>query len=130
MTRTPHVGSRGHTLELRERIVTAVREGRSRHSVARAFAVDPDTVRRYLALAEQGRLHYVGSSSGRPRRVTAQHEEHLLRQLDEHPNATLTEHARLLQEATGLTVSFKTVDRVFARRGVTRDRTAGRQKPA
>ena len=39
----------------------------------------------------------------------------LLKQVNEKPDSTLEEHRVLLEEATGLKISFKTVDRVFRR---------------
>ncbi len=73
-----------------------------------------------------GTLHEVGRSSGRPPRVSPVHEQQLLKQLDEYRDATLTEHARMLEEATGLRVSFKTVDRVFRRHNITHKKNTGR----
>ena len=123
-----NVGGRGYALELRERIVERVGNGHTIHDAARHYSVHPTTVVRYLALDQQGQLGVVLTSPGRPRRVTSLDEVQLMRQLDEHPDATLIEHARMLEEATGLVVSFKTVDRVFARHGITHKKNAGRQR--
>lgn len=60
----------------------------------RQFSVHPTTVQRYLDLNQQRQLGLVLSSPGRPRRVTSTHEAQLRRQLDDHPDATLIEHAR------------------------------------
>ncbi|PTA66308.1 IS630 family transposase [Deinococcus arcticus] len=117
------VGGRGYGLDLRERIVRAVASGGSVHLVAQQFSVHPTTVQRYLQLNQQGQLGLVRTSPGRPRRVTSAHEAQLLQQLADHADATLTEHARMLEAATGLAVSFKTVDRVFARHGITHKKT-------
>lgn len=117
------VGGRGYALELRERIVRAVEGGGAVAQMTQQFSVHPTTVQRYLALNEQGQLGLVLTSPGRPR-----HEAQLLQQLDKHPDATLTEHARMLEDATGLAVSFKTVDRVFARHGITHKKNGGRQR--
>ena len=54
-------------------------------------------------------------SSGRPRIVQEHHELQLLKQAEEKPDSTLEEHSVLLEAATGLKISFKTVDRVFRR---------------
>lgn len=123
-----NVGGRGYALELRERIVEGVGKGHRIHDVARQFSVHPTTVVRYLTLDRQGQLGMVRTSPGRPRRVTPRDEAQLMRQLDEHPDATLMEHACMLEEATGLRISFKTVDRVFARHGITHKKNAGRQR--
>ncbi|MFC6659305.1 IS630 family transposase [Deinococcus multiflagellatus] len=117
------VGSRGYGLELRERIVQAVTGGQSVSATAQQFSVHPTTVQRYLRLAHEGRLGEVRTPSGRPRRVTSAHEAQLLRQVAKHADATLVEHAGMLEEATGLRISFKSVDRVFARHGITHKKT-------
>lgn len=122
------VGGRGYALELRERIVRAVEAGGSVYTVAQQFSVHPTTVQRYLDLNQQGQLGLVLSSPGRPRRVTSTHEAQLLRQLDDHPDATLIEHASMLEDVTGLAVSFKTVDRVFARHSITHKKNGGRER--
>lgn len=124
------VGGRGYALELRERIVEGVRNGQTVRDAAQHFSVHPTTVVRYLELDRQGQLGLVLTSPGRPRRVTPLDEAQLLRQLDEHPDATLNEHARMLEDATGRRVSFKTVDRVFARYGITHKKNTGRQRTA
>lgn len=122
------VGGRGYALELRERIVERIRKGHTVKEAAQHFAVHPTTVARYLELDRQGQLGLVLTSPGRPRRMTPVDEAQVLRQLDEHPDATLSEHARMLEDATGLRVAFKTVDRVFARHGITHKKNVGRQR--
>jgi len=44
---------RAYSVDLRERIVTAVQNGQTRQSVAQRFAVSPLTVRRYLQQHQQ-----------------------------------------------------------------------------
>lgn len=122
------VGGRGYGLDLRERIVAAVEAGHSKKTVSRLYGVHITTVEGYLEKHRLGTLHQVGRSSGRPPRVTPVHEQQLLKQLDEQRDATLVEHARMLEEATGLRVSFKTVDRVFRRHKITHKKNVGRQR--
>lgn len=122
------VGAAGYDLALRERIVAAVRDGKTPLEAAQQFSVQLATVYRYLELDRLGTLDVVRKPSGRPFRVTAVHEAQLLKQLDEHGDATLVEHARMLEAATGLKVSFKTVDRAFSRLKITHKKNAGRQR--
>ncbi|WP_139806462.1 IS630 family transposase [Deinococcus hopiensis] len=117
------VGGRGYSLDLRERVVAAVEGGQSRQEVARLYRMRVETVDTYLEKQRLGTLHEVGRSSGRPPRVTLLHEQQLLKQLETHRDATLVEHARMLEEATGLKVSFKTVDRVFRKHHITHKKT-------
>ena len=122
------VGAGGYDLVLRERIVAAVEGGMSVKEAARVFSVNVMTIYSYLNLQRQGRLHVIGKPTGRPFRVTAVHEAQLLKQLEAHGDATLVEHAGMLEAATGLKVSFKTVDRAFTRLKITHKKNAGRSR--
>ncbi len=122
------VGARGYGLDLRERIVLAVREGMNVEKAAQQYRVHLQTVQRYLDLDDQGLLDVYVRPTGRPFTLQAEHEQQLLRQLDKHADATLFEHASMLEEATGLKVSFKTVDRAFTRLKITHKKNAGRQR--
>jgi len=110
--------------------VAAVEAGHSKKAVARLYGVHLTTVDAYLEKQRLGTLHEAGRSPGRPPRVTPLHEQQLLKQLEEHRDATLVEHASMLDEATGLKVSFKTVDRVFRKHQITHKKNAGRQRTA
>ena len=109
------VGAAGYGFALRERIVAAVEGGMSVKDAAQVFSVNVMTVYRYLKSHRLGQLHVVAKPTGRPFQLTAVHEAQLLKQLEAHGDATLVEHARMLETATGLKVSFKTVDRAFKR---------------
>ena len=122
------VGARGYGVDLRERIVLAVREGMAVEEAAHQYRVHLQTVQRYLSLDDQGLLGVYVKPSGRPCTLQAEHEQQLLQQLVEHADATLVEHARMLETATGLKVSFKTVDRAFTRLKITHKKNAGRQR--
>ncbi|THF69821.1 hypothetical protein E7T06_09960 [Deinococcus sp. Arct2-2] len=95
-------------------------------SVARTFQVGLQTVQLYLKKHAAGTLDQVKSPSGRRRTVQTEHEQILLQLLEEDADASLEEHARLLEEKTGLKISYRTVDRVFARHGITYKKNAGR----
>jgi len=84
------------------------------------------TVYRYLKSHQLGQLHVVAEPTGRPFQLTAVHEAQLLKQLEEHGDATLVEHARMLEAATSLKVHYKTVDRAFTRLQITYKKNAGR----
>ena len=115
-------------MDLRERVVAAVESGQSRQVVARMYRVHIETVDTYLEKQRLGTLHQVGRSSGRPPRILPLHEQQLLKQLETHRDATLIEHASMLEEATGLKVSYKSVDRVFCKYNITHKKNAGRKR--
>ncbi len=121
-------GVYGYGLEFRTRIVALVLGGASPEEAACHFAVHVNTVKRYLERHHNNTLHLRVKPTGRHRTVTTVHDEQLLKQLETHPDATLTEHARMLEEATGLNVCFKTVDRAFARLQITHKKNAGRTR--
>lgn len=58
-------------------------------------------------------------SSGRPRTVTAAHDQRLRDQVAASPDWTLAQHAAAFAEATGLAISPATVSRRFAAFGLT-----------
>ena len=106
-------------MALRERIVAAVEGGMSVKEAARVFSVNVMTVYRYRNSHRLGLLHVVAKPTGRPFQLTTVHEAQLLKQLEEHGDATLVEHAGMLEAATGLKVHYKTVDLAFARLQIT-----------
>jgi len=122
------VGAAGYDLALRERIVAAVEGGMSVKDAARVFSVNVMTVYRYLKSHQLGQLHVVAKPTGRPFQLTAVHEAQLLKQLEEHGDATLVEHADMLEAATGLKVHYKTVDRAFTRLQITYKKNTGRSR--
>jgi transposase len=122
------VGARGYSLDLRERIVAAARKEQNDQQVAETFGVDVRTVRLYMKKHEAGTLSQVKRPTGRRPRVQRKHEQVLLQQLEEDLDATLEEHARRLEDNTGLKISYRTVDRVFRRHGITSKKNAGRRR--
>lgn len=111
----PWTNGRRYSSDLRELVVKAVEEGQAPESVAQTYRMSLKTVKSYVAKKADGTLHQVKGSGGRPRLVQEHHEMQLLKQVHEKPDSTLEEHRVLLEAATGLKISFKTVDRVFRR---------------
>ena len=78
------VGARGYGVDLRERIVLAVREEMAVEEAAQQYRVHLQTVQRYLNLDGQRLLGVYVKPSGRPCTLQAEHEQQLLQQLVEH----------------------------------------------
>ncbi|WP_162176650.1 IS630 family transposase, partial [Deinococcus frigens] len=116
-------GVYGYGLEFRRRVVNLVLGGATPEKAACHFSVHFITVKSYLERHRNHTLHVRVKSRGRHRMMTAPQEQQLLRQVDSHPNANLAEHARMLEEATGLHINSKTVGRVFARHHITHKKT-------
>jgi len=124
---TPWKNGRRYSSDLRELVVKAVEEGQAPESVAQTYRMTLKTVKSYVAQKADGSLHAVRTSGGRPRIVQEHHELQLLKQVKETPDATLQEHRLLLEEATGLKISFKTVDRVFRRHKIKHKKKSHRE---
>lgn len=102
--------------------------GVSSQAVADQFSVNVSTIQRYLQKQRLGTLQLTPISPGRPPLLTAVHGAQLLKQVELHAHATLVEHANMLEAATGLKVSSKSVDRAFTRLKITHKKNAGRTR--
>lgn len=111
---------RAYSEDLRVRIVAAVQEeGLTKVEVARRFKVDRSTVYRYLERAEQGELK-ARRSPGRKAKLRLEQRQALQRQLEEHSDDTLIEHAARFAEEQGIKLGFSTVNLYCKRLGITR----------
>ena len=111
---------RAYSLDLRERIVRAVRQHRrSPEVVAAQFEVSVWTVKRYLKRADEGRLA-PAPIPGRPREIGAEGEAALRVQLLAAPDAPLAEHCDAWAAAQGVRVHPTTMSRSLARLGWSR----------
>lgn len=109
---------RAYSIDLRERIVKAVKAGKPKSEVARLFEVNVATVKRYLVRDEQGALA-PKSSPGRPRRIPPAKQPDLIRQLEASPDATLEEHCIAWKESHAVSLSVATMFRSIERSGYT-----------
>jgi transposase len=117
-----------YSLDLRERMVRAVDQGRSQREVARSFEIGVSSVKRYL----QQRAR-TGSWERRPipggvRRIGAEQEGVLRTRLEAAPAGTLAEHCAWWEAEQGQRVSGPTMWRAIHRLGWTRK--TGRWVPA
>lgn len=111
---------RAYSEDLRQRVVEAVEQGNHPAEVSQTFKVSLASVKRFVKQKrEQGHLRSQ-LPPGRPRKLTAEYEAVLLKQVTEHQEASLKEHAELLEKATGRQVSLMTVQRTLLRSGITR----------
>jgi len=111
---------RAYSLDLRERIVRAVRErGQTPVEAGRAFEVSVWTVKRYLRRAEEGRLP-PSPIPGRSRTIGPTDEAALAAQWRGAPDARLADHCATWAEARRAPVSRKTMGRALRRLGWSR----------
>ena len=128
---------KAYSVDLRERIVAAVRGGMSKAEAARTFGVGATSVKRYVSLAEQGRSLEPGKASGRESKLGERGMKLLEEDLHTHPAAIYERRADLLYELLGIRVSKATVCRTIKRMGYTRKKdrwvrvneTNGKERP-
>lgn len=125
---------RAYSLDLRERIVRAVRRGQHPAAVAAQFEVSARTVRRYLERAAAERLA-PAPIPGRPREIGAAQEAALRAQWAAAPAAPLAEHCDAWAAGPGTRVHPTTMSRSLTRLGWSRKKRSsappsGTRRPA
>jgi transposase len=117
---------RAYSLDMRQHIVQAIDRGIPNHDIARVFGVSLATVKRYAKLRRVTGDLAPRPSPGRRRQLAASHEQALLAQLQESPDATLKQHCAMLKRDHGVSVSVTVVSRAIARLGWTRKKKVPR----
>jgi transposase len=115
-----HLVMRAYSVDLREKIVAAVRGGMSKAQTARTFGVGATSVKRYVKLAEEGKPLRPGKASGRKGKLSGSGMKLLEEDLYARPAVTYEERADLLNELLGVRVSKATICRSVRRLGYTR----------
>lgn len=110
---------RAYSLDLRERIVTAVEQGNSLRTVAQRFAVSAATVSRYVHRKHHQTLPPKPQPGAKPR-LTPTVIQALLQNVEQQPDQTITElHHWLQQEHPDVPISRATVHRALRKAGFT-----------
>ena len=118
-----------YSLDLRERVVTAVEEGLARQSVAHLFTVGISTVSRWAKrLAETGGVAAKPSGGDHKSQAVEAHGDWLLSLADTTPDLTLEEIRARLREAHGLEKSISCLWRFFDRHDVTFKKNPSRRR--
>jgi transposase len=111
---------KAYSVDLRRRIVTAVRRGMSKAEAARTFGVGPTSVKRYVARAQQGGSLEPGKAPGKQSKLTESSIKLLEKDLHTRPAASYDSRAELLYELLGIRVSRATICRTIRGMGYTR----------
>ena len=109
---------RAYSIDLRERVVEAVKAGQSQRSVAKRYNLDRRSVRRYLQREAAGKL----AADPRPGRTRALGEaecEVLKRQVEAHTDWTLEQRAEELAKETGIKLKKSALGSYLKRLGMT-----------
>ena len=115
-----HSKMKAYSLDLREKIVAAVRRGMSKAQTARTFGVGATSVKRYVKLAEEGKPLSPGKAPGRKGKLSGSGMKLLEEDLHARPAVTYEKRADLLYELLGVRVSKATMCRTIGRLGYTR----------
>ena len=111
----------GYSVELKERIVSAVEEhGMSKAQAARTFSVSLSSVKRYVNKAKRGESLAPKKRPGSTPKLDEEATRLLAADLEERPYLTLQELCDYIEVMTGLYVSRSTMCRAIARIGPTR----------
>ena len=109
---------RAYSVDLKERVVKAVKAGQSQRSVARRYDLSRRSVRRYLQREAAGKL----AAEPRPGKARALGEtecEVLKRQVVAHADWSLERHAAEFAKATGVELKKSAVGNYLKRLGIT-----------
>ncbi|MGH2480597.1 MAG: helix-turn-helix domain-containing protein [Ktedonobacteraceae bacterium] len=114
---------KAYSTDLRERVVHAVDEGKSRDEISEMLGVSRSTIKRYLKQRkEQGNLA-PKAIPGRPAKKGDALCAQLLPQLEANPDRTLEDHCQIWKAEQGQEVSAKTMGRAIKRLGWTRKKS-------
>ena len=117
---------RAYSRDMRIRALDALDLGTPRPEVIRLFGVSTATLTRWRRRQREAGSLAQSVRPGPPRRKTVGLPAALVARLGEQPDATLEEHCRWWQGATGHRVSHATMSRAVTRLGWTRKKL-GRQ---
>lgn len=106
-------------VDLRERIVGAVEQGESKSAVARRFKVARSTVIDYMKRHEAGNLA-AKKHPGPKSWLDNEGRKVLEKQVEDHNDWTLEQHAEGLFKSTGLRVKKSAIGKYFKQMRITR----------
>ena len=111
---------KAYSKDLRQKIVDALRRGRSKAQAARTFGVEISTVKRYSTKAQRGEPLEPGKAPGKRPKMDERIRKLLEEDLHERPFVTLRERCDYVEAISGVSVSRSTMCRAIARIGSTR----------
>jgi transposase len=106
--------------DLRKKIVEAIERGMPKGEAARAFGVGISSVKRYIAMAREGKSLAPKKRPGSKPKLDQGTRRLLEADLEERPAATLPQRREFLGRVAGVEVSESTVSRALKRLGWSR----------
>jgi transposase len=118
---------RAYSVDLRKKVVDAIRHGRPKVEIARLFGVGISSIKRYLKMAqEEGSLDPKKAPS-KKRKLDESGMELLKEDLRARPAATYEQRAELPDELLSVRVSKSTFCQTIKRLGYSRKKFSGRE---
>ncbi len=114
---------KAYSLDLRERVLRAVDQGRSRAEIVQVFGVSLSTIKRYVKQQRNEGHVQPKAIPGRSPKKRARVEESVLPQLQANADATLEQHCAMWEQTYGERVSRWTMSRAIKRLGWTRKKS-------
>ena len=111
---------RAYSVDLRKKIVDAIRHGRPKVEVARIFGVGISSVKRYMKMAQEEGSLDPKKAPGKKRKLDESGMKLLEEDLRARPAATYEQRVEFLDELLGVRVSKSTICRTIKRLGYTR----------
>src|SRR2546430_10137745 len=112
-----------YSLDLRERVLRAVDQGKAQQEVVEALGISLATIKRYVKQRREMGHVRPKSIPGRPPKKALPLDTGLLPQLQAHPDVTLQQHCNLWERVSGVQVSRWTMSRAIKRMGWTRKKS-------
>jgi transposase len=114
---------KAYSEDLRERVVRAVAQGKSRKEIVSLFGVSLSTLKRYLKQDRETGSLKPKAIPGRPAKKAACLHMGIVAQLEANPDATLERHCELWEHTHGVRVSPRTMGRAITAVGWTRKKS-------
>ncbi len=111
---------RAYSVDLRKKIVDAIRRGSPKAEVARIFGVGISSVKRYMKMAQEEGSLDPKKAPGKKRKLDESGMKLLEEDLRARPTATYEQRANFLDALLGVRVSKSTICRAIKRLGYTR----------
>ena len=111
---------KAYSEDLRRKTVEAIEKGMGKSEVARTFGIGLSSVRRYVAMARQGRSLAPKRRPGSRPKMDDGARRLLESDMEERPAATLPQRRQYLEKVAGVKVSESTVSRMLKRMGWSR----------
>ena len=114
---------KAYSVDLRERVVRAVDQGKPRCEIVDMLGVSLATIKRYLKQRRESGHVRPKAIPGRPASKGAALQAGLLAQLQAHPDVSLETHCQIWESEHGMHVSTSTMSRMILAVGWTRKKS-------